>query len=518
MSGPALTASPDSTVAPDPKAAKRANYDPTSPTWRPGRSRRPTSPSSSILEVSSRCNLRCKKCGFAWDPSLAKSGKDLPWPILSRMDDFFAAAVEVYTFGYGEMFLYPELAPLVTVLKNHGCRLSGVTNGVLIRPADVVWLVATGYDHLAFSIDGATEETMQKLRGASLAKVLHVLQLIHEEKAAAQVELPSIVVNFVAQNDNYPGAPGARAPAVAARDLLPGRQPASPLLRHPGPYAPYYEEFRLGKVPRPEFEAIVDEARVDRRGRGHGLPELREPGFRVAGGGAHAEAATVALHNHPPPEAAIEAETPPAPAATAAAPAPPPRRKRPPLPPLLPVVEERPCRRCTATTPGRRCISRPRERPACAATCRFTRTSESLPAKPASAPPGTARCCSRCASTSATGASIPRAAQCVPHRSYEIHAAAMNPDPGGARDPGSPAAEIVPEPVAAGAAARRRAALRKLLKRWRKPPPAEATARAPGLSAHSRIRIQRLPPPGKTPGDGRARTAGAASMSVFCRK
>ena len=63
------------------------------------------------LEVSSRCNLRCKKCGFSYDPSLAKTGRDLSWPILSRMDDFFRDAVEVFTFGYGEMFLYPELAP-----------------------------------------------------------------------------------------------------------------------------------------------------------------------------------------------------------------------------------------------------------------------------------------------------------------------------------------------------------------------------------------------------------------------
>ena len=53
------------------------------------------------LEVSSRCNLRCKKCGFSYDPSLAKTGRDLSWPILSRMNDFFEAAVEVYTFGYG---------------------------------------------------------------------------------------------------------------------------------------------------------------------------------------------------------------------------------------------------------------------------------------------------------------------------------------------------------------------------------------------------------------------------------
>ena len=224
----------NSTVAPDPKAAKRANYELYLANVAAGSLEATNKPVQLFLEVSSRCNLRCKKCGFAWDPSLAASGQDLPWPILSRMDDFFAAAVEVYTFGYGEMFLYPDLAPLVTVLKNHGCRLSGVTNGVLIRPADVVWLVATGYDHLAFSIDGGTEETMQKLRGASLAKVLRALQLIHEEKQRRKSKLAEHRRQLRGPERQHPGAPGARAPALAPRDLLPRRQPAAPLLRHSG--------------------------------------------------------------------------------------------------------------------------------------------------------------------------------------------------------------------------------------------------------------------------------------------
>jgi pyruvate-formate lyase-activating enzyme len=191
-------------VAPsDPKAVKRANFDAYLANAASGSVEATNKPIQLFLEVSSRCNLRCKKCGFSWDPSLAKNGRDLSWPILARMEDFFAAAIEVHTFGYGEMFLYPELAPLVTVLKNHGCRTSGITNGMLIRPADVVWLVATGYDQLTFSIDGGTEATMEKLRGASLAKVLHVLELIHQEKERRKSEFPRIVVNFVAQNDNY---------------------------------------------------------------------------------------------------------------------------------------------------------------------------------------------------------------------------------------------------------------------------------------------------------------------------
>src|SRR5262245_16812664 len=177
------------------------------------------------------------------------------------MEEFYAAAVEVYTFGYGEMFLFPELAPLVTVLKNHGCRTSGITNGALIRPADVVWLVATGYDQLTFSIDGATEGTMDKLRGASLSKILNTLRLIHEEKARRHSEFPRIVVNFVAQNDNFHELPDL------ARQLAPlgiyffGVNPLHHFVESAGAYGPYYEEFRLSLIARADFEAAVAEAR-----------------------------------------------------------------------------------------------------------------------------------------------------------------------------------------------------------------------------------------------------------------
>jgi pyruvate-formate lyase-activating enzyme len=294
-------------VAPDPRAAKRANFDAYLENVASGRLVATNKPVQLFLEVSSRCNLRCKKCGFSYDPSLAKTGRDLSWPILARMDDFFAAAVEVYTFGYGEMFLYPELAPLVTVLKNHGCRTSGITNGVLIRPADVVWLVATGYDQLTFSIDGATEETMEKLRGASLAKILHVLELIHAEKERRKSEFPRIVVNFVAQNDNFHELPDLARRIAPLKIFFFGVNPLHHFVETAGAYEPYYEAFKLSKIARPAFEAAVAEARTVFEAAGTQFQNFVNPGFEWP---EAPPSATVALHNRTLPEPPKPSELP----------------------------------------------------------------------------------------------------------------------------------------------------------------------------------------------------------------
>ena len=267
-------------------AAKRANFDEYLANVGAGTLVATNKPVQLHLEVSSRCNLRCKKCGFSWDPSLAASGRDLPWPILSRMDEFFAAAVEVHTFGYGEMFLYPELAPLVTVLKNHGCRLSGITNGVLIRPADVVWLVACGYDQLTFSIDGGDgRDDGQAPRGEPRKGPPRPASHPRRE-GAAQVRVSADRRELRGAERQLPRAAGPGAPARAARDLLHGSQSPPPLLRDGGriravlrilsPQSGAARRVRGGGEPGARDHGIV----------GNHLPELRESGLRVGGGKA----------------------------------------------------------------------------------------------------------------------------------------------------------------------------------------------------------------------------------------
>lgn len=294
----------------DPRDAKRANYAAYLSNAGAGAVKVSHKPVQLFLEITSRCNLRCGKCGFAWDPSLATSGQDIPWPLLARMEDFFAAATEVYTFGYGEMFLYPELAPLVTVLKGHHCRVSGVTNGTLIRPADVVWMVACGYDHLAFSIDGGTEETMQRLRGASLEKILRTLRLIHEEKERRRADLPRVVVNFVAQADNYRELPGLVRLLAPLGIYFLGVNPLHHFVGSAGGYARYYSEFSLGRVERSDFESHLQEARAIAESAGIQFQCFVNPAFewpqeaRTAGTSLHV------LAPAPPASASVAPESP----------------------------------------------------------------------------------------------------------------------------------------------------------------------------------------------------------------
>ena len=218
------------------------------------------------LEITSRCNLRCLKCGHATDPPGTPriAPRHLPYRIIETFDEYFAAAVRVHTFGYGEMFLYAKLRQLVERLKYHGCIVDGITNGVLVGKDEVDWLVDYGYDELTFSIDGVEPATMQRLRGVDVGKLWDTLSYLKERKLETGKDRPRVIVNFVAQADNYHELPALVRKLrdldvyfLGVNPLMPGQPNGDP----EDAYNKLHHEFGLHNVPRGLLEAVLNHAR-----------------------------------------------------------------------------------------------------------------------------------------------------------------------------------------------------------------------------------------------------------------
>lgn len=228
------------------------------------------------LEITSRCNLRCLKCGHATDPPGTPriAPRHLAYRIIETFDEYFASAVRVHTFGYGEMFLYSKLRQLVERLKHHGCVVDGITNGVLVGKDEVDWLVDYGYDELTFSIDGVEPATMQRLRGVDVGKLWNTLAYLKERKLEMGKDRPRVVVNFVAQADNYHELPALirklrhlNVYFLGVNPLMPGQADGDP----EEPYNKLHREFGLHNVPRGLLEAVLDHSRQLARMAGVGF-------------------------------------------------------------------------------------------------------------------------------------------------------------------------------------------------------------------------------------------------------
>ena len=218
------------------------------------------------LEITTRCNLRCAKCGHATDPpdSPRIAPRHLQYGIIETFDQFFAAAARVHTFGYGEMFLYGKLQRLVERLKHFECMVDGITNGVLVGQKEVDWLVEYGYDELTFSIDGVEPETMQRLRGVDVEPIWNTLAYLKRRKRECGADRPRVIVNFVAQSDNYRELP-ALVRKLADLDVyflgVNALMNAERTQPRSDAYDQLYREFALRNAPRAEVEAALEEAR-----------------------------------------------------------------------------------------------------------------------------------------------------------------------------------------------------------------------------------------------------------------
>lgn len=128
----------------------------------------PKAPLMIYLEVTRRCNLRCRHCdiwmtegkeGSALRPEMTA---DRIRSVLSELVPHGLLAVDL--FG-GEPLLRPELPDLVRDLREAGLHVTVTTNGTLLSDRVCEVLVEAGLSQLLVSLDGPGPAVHDRLRG-----------------------------------------------------------------------------------------------------------------------------------------------------------------------------------------------------------------------------------------------------------------------------------------------------------------------------------------------------------------
>lgn len=136
-------------------------------------------PVSMDLEITSRCNLRCRYC-YYFD-NTAVSYSDLPTEAWLK---FFAelgeCAVLNVTLQGGEPFMRSDLRELVNGIVDNRMRFSILTNGTLIDDEMAEFLARTGRcDRIQVSIDGSCPQVHDASRGeGSFEKAIRGLRAV----------------------------------------------------------------------------------------------------------------------------------------------------------------------------------------------------------------------------------------------------------------------------------------------------------------------------------------------------
>jgi SynChlorMet cassette radical SAM/SPASM protein ScmE len=122
-------------------------------------------PRSVDIEITSRCNLRCRYCYYFDNPEVVY--KDLPtdeW--LRFFDELKQCAIMDITLQGGEPFIREDLPQLIEGIIRNRMRFSILSNGTLIDDSIADFLSDTNRcNSVQISVDGSSPETHDACRG-----------------------------------------------------------------------------------------------------------------------------------------------------------------------------------------------------------------------------------------------------------------------------------------------------------------------------------------------------------------
>jgi SynChlorMet cassette radical SAM/SPASM protein ScmE len=142
------------------------------------------------LEITSRCNLRCRYCYYFDNP--AQQYHDLPtndW--LQFFDELGQCAVMEVTLQGGEPFIRKDLPDLIEGIVGNRMRFSILSNGTLIEDETAAFIADTNRcDTIQVSIDGSCPEIHDKFRGnGSFDKAIQGIQILKRHNVNVTVRV-----------------------------------------------------------------------------------------------------------------------------------------------------------------------------------------------------------------------------------------------------------------------------------------------------------------------------------------
>jgi radical SAM protein with 4Fe4S-binding SPASM domain len=164
----------------------------------------PATPTDLQVEVTGACNLRCKMCLVSYRPALSKREGALGYEDYMALLDALPRLRRLTLQGLGEPLLAPHIFDMVDHAAARGIEVGFNTNAMLLTRARADRLVGAGLAWLHVSLDGATAQTYEAIRGRGrFDRVVANLRELVAARAAARTSTPRIQVNFVAMRMNY---------------------------------------------------------------------------------------------------------------------------------------------------------------------------------------------------------------------------------------------------------------------------------------------------------------------------
>ncbi len=161
-------------------------------------------PAKLFLEITTRCNLRCKMCVKQSIDSDIKSG-DMALSTFEALEPAISKLDEVIVSGVGEPLLHPRLEEFIVSIKKRLPPSGSVglqTNGTLLTHSRIKSLLSVDLDTICLSVDAANPDLLNAIRaGAKIEQIETALR--HLDRARRSLcPAPLVGIQFVLMQDN----------------------------------------------------------------------------------------------------------------------------------------------------------------------------------------------------------------------------------------------------------------------------------------------------------------------------
>ncbi|WP_018124246.1 radical SAM protein [Desulfovibrio oxyclinae] len=154
-----------------------------------------TYPKLITLTTTMRCNYRCWMCYQQHFKG------DMDWNIVERLRHVLPFVKTVQAFG-GEPLLYGRLEELCELSRENRCELEMITNGSMLDERRRSMFVDNETSLIKVSLEAATQQTYESIRGGDLFATLGNLKALADERSRKGRNKPQLQINFVAMERN----------------------------------------------------------------------------------------------------------------------------------------------------------------------------------------------------------------------------------------------------------------------------------------------------------------------------
>ncbi len=163
-------------------------------------------PSYMLIELSSRCNLKCEMCAINEDPRLQKGGEwygDVNPLVIENLKETLPHIQRIDLNGHGEALMNKHFIQILKEVKGFVPFVGITSNALMIKEKTAAEMVRNGLSEIIISIHAVDPELYAEIsRPGTFKAFISALCTLIRAKEAVSSSLPVIKFQFVGMKKN----------------------------------------------------------------------------------------------------------------------------------------------------------------------------------------------------------------------------------------------------------------------------------------------------------------------------